>query len=499
MASLKIHSKHAAPNEVSADVLAVGVVASGKKGDFGPAVAALDAALDGAIAKAIAKEEFTGKRGQSVEVQTLGRLEADSIVLYGLGDVESLKVDAIRTFAAKAARSAQANKASTLAIALPECLDKASRTVGEGLELGVYRFTKYFTGDRQPKTALEKVIVIPASKPSAEWKKQLELGQKIGAAINHTRELGNEPPNVLFPESYADIAVKLCKENGLDCKVLDFKEIQRRGMKLIQAVGQGSAHEPRFVHMTYSPEKKAKKKIVIIGKGITFDSGGISIKPAPGMGDMKSDMSGAGNLIGLMEALAALEPEVEVHAIAPLAENMPDAKAYRPGDIWGSLDGKTVEIVNTDAEGRLLLADALAYGRALNPDLLIDNATLTGACLVALGANCSAFYANTEEAGAAFQKAVDAAGENMWRMPLLEDLRDQVKSDVADVKQAGDRMGGSITAALFLREFIGDQKHWIHVDIAGPAFADKAAGWSPKGATGHGILTFLALIEQAAD
>ena len=498
MASLKIQSKHAAPNEVSADVLAVGVIASSKKGDFGPAVAALDEALEGALGKAIAKDEFTGKRGQSLEVQTLGRIEADTIVLHGLGDADTLKIDAIRTFAAKAARSAQASKASTLALVLPECLDKASRTVGEGLELGVYRFTKYFTGDRQPKSALEKVIVVPHAKPSADWKKQLELGQKIGAAINHTREIGNEPPNVLYPETYAAIAVKMCKDLGLDCKVLDYKEIQRRGMKLIQAVGQGSAHEPRFVHMTYSPAKKAKKKIVLIGKGITFDSGGLSIKPAPGMGDMKADMSGAGNLIGFMEAVAALSPDVEVHAIAPLAENMPDANAYRPGDIWGSLDGKTVEIVNTDAEGRLLLADALAYGRALNPDLLIDNATLTGACVVALGANCSAFYATTDEAAAAFQKAVETAGENMWRMPLLEDLRDQVKSDVADVKQAGDRMGGSITAALFLREFIGDQKHWIHVDIAGPAFADKASGWSPKGATGHGILTFLALVEQAA-
>jgi leucyl aminopeptidase len=498
MASLKIQSKHAAPTEIAADVLAVGVVATGKKGDFGPAVAALDEALEGALGKAIAKEEFSAKRGQSVEVQTLGRIEASVVVLHGLGEAEALKGDGIRTFAAKAARSAQASKATTLALVVPEVLEKASRTIGEGLELGVYRFTKYFTGDRVPKSSLEKVTVVPATKPTAEWKKQLELGQKIGAAINHTRDLGNEPPNTLFPASYAEIAAKMCKENGIECKVFDFKEIQRRGMKLIQAVGQGSVNEPRFVHMTYTPTKKAKKKIVLIGKGITFDSGGLSIKPAPGMGDMKSDMSGAGNLIGFMQAIAALEPAVEVHAIAPLAENMPDGKAYRPGDIWGSFDGKTVEIVNTDAEGRLLLADALAYARALQPDLLIDNATLTGACVVALGANCSAFYATTDEAAAAFQKAVEAAGENMWRMPLLEDLRDQVKSDVADVKQAGDRMGGSITAALFLREFIGDQKHWIHVDIAGPAFADKAFGWSPKGATGHGVLTFLALVEQAA-
>jgi len=498
MASLKIQSKHAAVTEVSADVLAVGVCAPTKKGDFGAAVAAIDEALGGALAKAIAKDDFGGKRGQSLEIHTLGRIAATTVVLHGLGDADAVKADGVRTFVAKAARAAQSSKAASFALVVPEAIEKHARTIGEGLELGVYRFTKYFTGDRAPKTALEKVTIVTAGKASAEWKKQLELGQKIGAAINHTREIGNEPPNALYPATYAEIAQKLCKEHGLECKVFDFKEIQRRGMKLIQAVGQGSVNEPRLVHMTYTPAKKPKKKIVLIGKGITFDSGGLSIKPAPGMGDMKADMSGAGNLIGFMEAIAALQPEVEVHAIAPLAENMPDGKAYRPGDIWGSFDGKTVEIVNTDAEGRLLLADALAYGRALQPDLLIDNATLTGACVVALGANCSAFYANTDEAAQAFQKAVDAAGETMWRMPLLEDLRDQVKSDVADVKQAGDRMGGSITAALFLREFIGEQKHWIHVDIAGPAFLDKAQGWSPKGASGHGILTFLALVEQAA-
>ena len=499
MSSLKIQSKHAAPNELTADVIAVGVLATGKKGEFGAAVGVLDEALGGAIAKAAAKDDFTGKRGQTLEIQTLGRLEADCVVLHGLGDAETLKAEAIRTFAAKASRCAQAAKAATLALVIPEILEKESRTIGEGLELGVYRFTKYFTGDRVPKHALEKVQVVYGSKASAETKKQLELGQKIGVAINRTRDVGNEPPNVLYPESYADLAVKMCKEHGLECKVFDFKEIQRRGMKLLQAVGQGSTHEPHFVHMTYTPEKKARKKIVVIGKGVTFDSGGISIKPSPGMGDMKADMSGAGNLLGFMEAIAAIQPDVEVHAIAPLAENMPDAKAYRPGDIWGSLDGRTVEIVNTDAEGRLILADALAYGRALQPDLLIDNATLTGACVVALGATCSAFYASTDEAGAAFQRAVDAAGETMWRMPLLEDLRDQLKSDVADVKQAGDRMGGSITAAMFLREFIGEQKHWVHVDIAGPAYLDKAVGWSGKGATGHGILTFLALVEQAAE
>ncbi len=242
--------------------------------------------------------------------------------------------------------------------------------------------------------------------------------------------------------------------------------------------------------------KGAKKRLVFVGKGITFDSGGVSIKPAAGMGDMKHDMSGAANVIALMAAVASLKPKVEVHAIAACAENMPDGNAYRPGDIWGSLDGKTVEIVNTDAEGRLVLADALAYARGLSPDVLIDNATLTGACVVALGNNCSGWYASDEDVAREFAGALKDSGEQMWRMPLLEDLREQIKSDVADLKQAGDRYGGSITAALFLREFAGDVP-WIHCDIAGPAAIDRATGWmQSKGATGHGVLTFLAMIER---
>ena len=222
----------------------------------------------------------------------------------------------------------------------------------------------------------------------------------------------------------------------------------------------------------------------------------MSIKPAAGMGDMKHDMSGAANVVALMAAVAAIKPKVEVHAIAACAENMPDGNAYRPGDIWGSLEGKTVEIINTDAEGRLVLADALAYARTLSPDVLVDNATLTGACVVALGNHCSGWYASDEDVAREFAVALKDSGEQMWRMPLLEDLREQIKSDVADVKQAGDRYGGSITAALFLREFAGDAR-WIHCDIAGPSAIDRPTGWmQSKGATGHGVLTFLAMIER---
>jgi leucyl aminopeptidase len=311
-----------------------------------------------------------------------------------------------------------------------------------------------------------------------------------------TRDLVNEPANELNPARLATEAQKMAKAAGLKCTVLDRKEIEKRSMKLLIAVGQGSVNEPRFIHLTYTPKKKPKKRLVFVGKGLTFDSGGLCIKPAAGMGEMKSDMSGAANVVGLLAACAAVKPNVEVHGIIASAENMPDANAYRPGDVFGSLDGKTVEIINTDAEGRLVLADALAYARELEPDVLIDNATLTGACVVALGKTCSGYYTNTERLAAQYAAAAKDAGEQVWRLPLLEDLKDQLKSDIADLKHTGDRWGGSITAALFLREFIG-KNDWIHADIAGPALSDRATALHPKGATGHGVLTFLRFVEQS--
>jgi leucyl aminopeptidase len=246
--------------------------------------------------------------------------------------------------------------------------------------------------------------------------------------------------------------------------------------------------------MSYVPRKR-KKKLVFVGKGLTFDSGGLCIKPAPGMGDMKTDMGGAAAVLGLMAALGRLRPDVEVHGIVGAAENMPDGSAYRPADVFTSLDGKTVEIINTDAEGRLVLADALAYAARLEPDLIVDAATLTGAALIALGKSCSAFYATSNELANALEAAANEAGESFWRMPLLDDLAEQLKSDVADLKHTGDRYGGSILGALFLREFVGGRP-WIHCDVAGPVYAERARGAYPKGATGHAVLTFLHFVES---
>jgi leucyl aminopeptidase len=367
------------------------------------------------------------------------------------------------------------------------------RAVGEGIVLGGYRFTKYLTGERRPKRDLERVDVFVQGKVGQAEKDAFELGQAIAGAICVARDAVNEPPNVLYPESFAELCRHVAKSSKLKLKVLDEKTLRAQGHNLHLAVGQGSVHKPCMMHFTYTP-KSPKKRIVFVGKGITFDSGGLCIKPMQGMADMKTDMAGAAAVLGLMQAVAAVGPDVEVHGIIGAAENMPDGNAYRPADVLTSLSGKTVEIINTDAEGRLVLADALTYAVRLEPDAIVDAATLTGATLVSLGQPYSAFFANSDELAAAMENAAKDAGESFWRMPLIEELSQQLKSDIADYKHVGDRFGGAISAALFLREFV-DGIPWIHCDIPGAVYGDRPSGVYPKGGTGHAVMTFLKLVE----
>ncbi|HYQ31082.1 MAG TPA: leucyl aminopeptidase [Polyangiaceae bacterium] len=460
-----------------------------------PTVVALDKALAGSLLEHAKLVEFEAKLDQVLELPALGRLKAKKLVLIGLGKPADLDAVRLRASLAACIRANSGASIRSLHLVLPD-VDVDFRAVGEAIALGAYRFTKYFTGERKPKSELGKVLVHPArGKTSAADKKQLDLGVAIADAVAIARDAVNEPPNVLTPEGLAEVARRLARKHKLKIKVLDKKGILAAGMNLHYAVGQGSANEPRFIHVSYVPTKK-HKKIVFVGKGITFDSGGLCIKPAAGMGEMKSDMGGAAAVLGMIAAVAAVRPEVEVHAIVAAAENMPDAAAYRPADIFTSLDGKTVEIINTDAEGRLVLADALTYATRLKPDIIIDAATLTGAALVALGKTCSAFYSTEDELARALERAARSAGEQFWRMPLIEELGEQLKSDVADLKHTGDRWGGSISAALFLREFVG-KVPWVHCDVAGPVLADRAKGMYPKGGTGHAVLTFLNFVEQA--
>ncbi len=498
---LKISVRSVLPSREAGDIIVVGTSLLGgggrSKKNERSTLDGFDRALGGALGRLIKKEEFKGKKDQQISLSTLGRVKADRLIVHGLGDVTKLTAADVRTFAAKAARAANADKARRLVLGIPAGLEDRLREIAEGLELGAYRFTKYLTGDRKPKAELAQVSICIVGNVPRDAKELVDIGQTVGAGVNLARDLSNEPPNILYPDTLAEASRVAGKDANLKVQVFDFKEIQKRGMKLLQAVGQGSEHKPAMVHFSYVPANP-KRRIVFVGKGITFDSGGLSIKPAAGMGEMKHDMSGAANVVGLMNIVGKLKPDVEVHGIIAAAENMPDGNSYRPGDVWGSLDGKSVEIINTDAEGRLILADALAYARALEPDLLVDNATLTGACVVALGNSCSGWYANNEATAEEFAAAAKASGEQMWRMPLLEDLKDQLKSDSADLKHTGDRWGGSISAALFLREFIGTVPNWVHCDIAGPAMGDRIRGWDPKGGTGHGVLTFLSLIDRAS-
>ncbi len=500
----KILVRSAQPVKETADVIALatfqGAAQGGKKKPGRTPLDGFDRALGGALSKLTKKEDFRGKKDQTLSLQTLGKVKADRLIVYGLGDAANVTEGDVRAFAAKAARAANAEKAKRLVIGLPAGLEDHLRAVVEGIELGAYRFTKYLTGDRKPKAELAQVTITLTGDVPREAKRTVDAGQAIAAGVILARDLSNEPPNELYPEALAAAAKAMAAEKGLKCQVFDFKEVQKRGMKLLEAVGQGSLRKPHFVHLSHVPASAGsgtRKRLVFVGKGITFDSGGISIKPAAGMGEMKHDMSGAANVVGLMAIVGALKPDVEVHGIFAAAENMPDGAAYRPRDIFGTLDGKTVAINNTDAQGRRILADALAYARTLQPDLLVDNATLTGACVVALGNTCTGWYANSESAAADFAAAAKGTGETMWRMPLLEELKDQLKSDCADLKHTGDRWGGSISAALFLREFIGDTKNWVHADIAGPAMADRASGWASKGGTGHAVLTFFRLVENS--
>jgi len=478
-----------------ADVLALFVIEGGL--DRQKAVLALNDSLDGALLASASSAEFTGKADQLLELCTLGQLPAKRLVLIGVGPKRGFDEAAVRNYAATAARAANSANARSLALAVPEKIPGVGlRAVSEGLVLGAYRFTKYLTGDRAPHARLDEAVVLKLEgRPTPADRRAIDSGMEIGYAVRIARDAVNEPANVLTPEALARLARRVARKHRLKVKVLDRQGIVEAGMKLHAAVGQGSVNEPRFIHLSYLPDKP-KAKLAFVGKGLTFDSGGLCIKPAAGMGEMKSDMAGAAAVIGLMAAVAVVGPGVEVHGIVGAAENMPDAGAYRPGDVFGSLDGKTVEIVNTDAEGRLVLADALTYARRLEPDLIVDAATLTGACVVALGKTCTGYFTGQEQLARRIERAAREAGEAMWRLPLVEEMREQLKSDVADLKHTGERWGGAISAALFLREFVGEIP-WVHCDIAGPALSDRAKGAVPKGGTGHGVLTFLRLVENA--
>jgi leucyl aminopeptidase len=366
--------------------------------------------------------------------------------------------------------------------------------VAQGAELGTYAYERFVSEDnRRPKT-VQRVVVWGASAAAAEG---IDRGRVIAASIAIARDLANGPAELVTPTFLADTARRivegLASSADVDITVLDRDECQARGMGCFLGVAKGSDEPPKFIHMHYRPRGKAKARVALIGKGVTFDSGGYSLKPTDGMLDMKLDMSGAAAVIGAFEGLVKLAVPYEVDVLVAATENMVSGHAYRLGDVLVASNGKTVEINNTDAEGRLTLADALVYASKLEPALVIDFATLTGACIVALGPKIAGVMTPDDALWSTWSAAASQAGEEMWRLPLPDDLKEQLKSKIADMKNTGERYGGAITAGLFLSEFTGGRR-WMHVDIAGPAMAAKAYGVTPPGGTGFPVATILELL-----
>jgi leucyl aminopeptidase len=461
-----------------ADVLGVPVFAGEQR--------APGSGLDAAF---LAKRSFEGKPGETV---VMPGDNGSTLIAVGMGERRKVDADAIRRGAACLVRAAWRNRtvATTLLDAAPEGLDRAraAQAIAEGASLAAYRFTRY---KNDPKACeIEAVTVV--GNGGARVQGGLDRGAAVAAAVVRARDLVNEPSAAVTPVSLAKLAEQIAAEAGLAVDIIDEKRAAKEGLGGLAGVGQGSTNPPRLIRLEYVPDG-ARATVAIVGKGITFDSGGLSLKPADSMETMKCDMSGAAAVLQTMSLMPVLKPKVRVLAYAAAAENMPDGRAIRPGDVLTIRNGKTVEVLNTDAEGRLVLADALSLAVEAGADAIIDLATLTGACMIALGKKVAGLMGNNDGLVDQVRDAAERAGEAVWHLPLPEIYRKDIDSDVADIKNTAGRYGGTLTAGLFLREFVGDVP-WAHLDIAGPAFVDGDDGYIAKGGTGIGVRTLAELL-----
>ena len=484
------------PQRSACDLVALGVLADGLKA---APVKPVDAVLKGALAAAAKDQDFSGKPRQQLVLHTLGELPSKRVALLGLGARDEITAELLLRWAATAVRLANSVGAQSLLLVLPELPRslEVAQLIARGVALGGYRYDEYRSDKGRPAT-LRKVTWHVNKAAAAAAKSGLAVGSAVAESVALARDLVNMPPLDLYPETFAARASKLAKAAGVKCQVLGPDVLKKKNMNLLLAVGQGSEQKPRLVHLSYTPAKgKAAAPVVLVGKGITFDSGGLSLKPPDAMYGMKMDMGGAAAALATILAAAKLKIGQPVHAILALAENMPSGSAIRPGDVVTSAAGKTIEINNTDAEGRLVLADALHYAGALKPRCIVDLATLTGACMVALGHHTTGLFSNDDKVADALLHAARRQGEDFWRLPLTPVLRDQLKSDIADMRNTGERFGGAITAALFLKEFVG-KTPWAHLDIAGPATSHEDAGILTKGGTGVGVAALVEFITSGA-
>jgi leucyl aminopeptidase len=457
----------------------------------GGATGAVDKALEGGISSLIAEGEIKGKRGEVALVHSLGRLPSPRVLVAGLGKQDDFSLDVVRDLMGTSLRRARAAGAKTVATIVhgagiagldPEACGQA---IAEGAVMGSYRFRKYKdTSNGDDAGDIETLTIVesdPAKRDAVQ--RGVERGVILATAANHTRDLANEPANALPPSALAERARLLAEDSGIACEILNDTQIKELGMGALIGVGIGSTQPPRFIILRYRGNPKSSETLGLLGKGITFDSGGISIKPAAGMEAMKGDMSGAAAVISTMWAVGKLKPLVNVTCLVPSAENMPSGSATRPGDVVRAMNGKTIEVINTDAEGRLILADAICFARKENIAPIIDVATLTGAMMIALGPGATGYFATRDDIAEGLDRAGAKSGEKMWRFPLIDEYREGLKSNVADIKNTGPRNGGAINAAKFLH-FFAEDTPWAHIDMAGTDEAEKDKGVWVKGSTG---------------
>ncbi len=436
-------------------------------------------------------DDFTGKKNSMSSVYT-GSKSLPRLLLVGLGEKKSFAVGILRRAAAAAAASVKQSSAEALAIVLPSAehilLADVAQAIVEGALLSGYKYDKFKTeGKNAKKKHLKKITLICADKTDVKSvQKVADYAKNLCDGVMLARDLANAPNNEIYPETLAERAAEAGKEGGFSVKVFDKEKIQSLKMGGLLAVNAGSKRPPVFIVMEYNGGKTGEKPIALVGKGVTFDTGGISIKPGAGMSAMKFDMHGSATVIGTMYAVAKNKLPINVVGLVPSTDNMPDGAAYVPGDIVTFMNGKTAEIDNTDAEGRLILADALCYADSLKPQGIIDVATLTGACVIALGSVTTGLMGNDDKIKSRLKDSAERTGEYVCELPLYEEYEEQIKSDFADVKNSGGRPAGTITAALFLKKFIGDSS-WAHLDIAGTGMLDAPTEINPKGGSGVGV------------
>jgi len=462
-------------------------------------LATVDKALDGAISQLISRGEIKGKLNEITVIHSLGKLPAAHVVVVGLGKKQKLALDKVRGAVAETCRFlrqkgidniATIAQGAGIAGITPE---SAAQAVTEGALLGVYSLRKHITKEAE-YGEIKQLSIIGGEKANLPvLERGGYKGKVLAEATNQARDMVNEPANYMTPSNMAETAIKLAETYGLKVSVLEREQMQELGMGALLGVAQGSRQPPKFIVLHYRGSDSADVNVALVGKGITFDSGGISIKPSNGLAEMKGDMAGGAAVMAAIRAIAQLKPKTNVMAVIPATENLPDGSALKPGDILTAMSGKTIEIISTDAEGRLILADALGYAKKLGVKSIIDVATLTGACRVALGDVCTGAFGNNQELVDKIIAAGAEAGELIWQMPMYEQYKEQNKSDVADIKNTGGRYGGAITAAQFLAEFVGDTP-WVHLDIAGTSLSEKERTYLVKGATGVPVRTLVNLV-----